>query len=247
MTLEILRKIGLSEGETKVYNALLDLGRSSLNQIHEKTGIERRNIYDIINKLIERGLVTYIVENKKRIFNVSHPNKLMGYVEERKHELNNLKEELQSEIPAIIQRFEAKKSKINAEIYRGINGVKAIYEDILNYKQHYFIGGGRYIMKSLPNFWENFNLRRIKAKIKFYNLIRDELKDEIKKLPYEYIKILPKEFSGNPNVIFIWGNKVANVLFEEGFFAFVIESKEIAENYKKYHKYLWNNVAEEFE
>ena len=53
MTLEILRKIGLSEGEIKVYNALLDLGTSSLNQIHEKTGIERRNIYDILNKLIE--------------------------------------------------------------------------------------------------------------------------------------------------------------------------------------------------
>ena len=211
MSLEILRKIGLSEGEIKVYSSLLDLGQSSLNNIHEKTGIERRNIYDILNKLIERGLVGYVLENKKRIFNITHPNKLVGYLEEKKHELDKLKYELQVEIPAILQRFESKKYKINAAIYRGTNGVKSIYEDILNFKEHYFIGGGRYVMKNLPHYWENFNLRRIKAKIKFYNLIRYELKTEIKQLPYEHIKILPKEFSGNPNVIFIWGGKVANV------------------------------------
>jgi len=243
MTLEILRKIGLSEGEIKVYNALLDLGTSSLNQIHEKTGIERRNIYDILNKLTERGLIGYITENKRRIYNITSPNKILGYIEERKHEFDKIKEELNAEMPIILDRYNSKKSKINAQVYRGINGVKAIYEDILNYKIHYFIGGGRYVMKNLPHFWDNFNLRRIKAKIKFYNLIRHDLKNEITPLKYEHIKVLPKEFSANPNVIFIWGNKVANVLFEDEFFAFVIESRQIAENYKKYHRYLWNNIA----
>ncbi|MBI1935618.1 hypothetical protein HYS31_04195 [Candidatus Woesearchaeota archaeon] len=246
MPLEILRKIGLSEGEIKVYNSLLDLGSSSLNQIHEKTGIERRNIYDILNKLIERGLAGYVIENSRKVYSISHPKKILGHVEEKKQELDRIKEEINAELPAMLERHDSKKSKINAQIYRGPNGVKAIYEDILNYKEHYFIGGGRYVMKSMPNYWNNFNLRRIKAKIKFYNLVRYELKDEIKKLKYEQIKVLPREFSLNPNVIFIWGDKVANVLFEEEFFAFVIESRKIAENYKKYHKFLWYKVAMKF-
>src|SRR3989338_7604597 len=243
MTLEILRKIGLSNGEIKVYNALLDLGASSLNKIHEKTGIERRNIYDILNKLIERGLIGYVIENKRKVYSISNPNRILGYIEERKNDFDKIKEEINSEMPAIFEKFNSKKSKINAQIYRGNNGVKAIYEDILNYKVHYFIGGGRYVMKNLPNYWNNFNLRRIKSKIKFYNLIRYELKKEIKPLKHEYVKALPMEFSANPNVIFIWGDKVANVLFEDEFFAFVIESRQIAENYKKYHRYLWNNIA----
>src|SRR3989344_7772119 len=243
MRLDILKEIGLSEGEIKVYNALLELGASSLNKIHEKAGLQRRSIYDILNRLIERGLVTYATENKKRIFNLSHPNKILGFIEEKKHGLNKIQENIEMELPSIIQKFESKKFKVNAEIYRGVNGVKAVYEDILNYKEHYFIGGGRYVMKNLPNYWNNFNLRRIKAKIKFYNLIRYELRNEIKPLKYEYIKVLPKELSANPNVIFIWGNKIANVLFEDEFFAFIIESKQIAENYKRYHKYLWENVA----
>ncbi len=59
----------------------------------------------------------------------------------------------------------------------------------------------------------------------------------------EDIKFLPKEFSGNPTVIGIYGNKVTNFIFGDEFFAFVIESKELAENYKRYHKYLWDKVA----
>ena len=59
------------------------------------------------------------------------------------------------------------------------------------------------------------------------------------------VKYLPEEMSGNPTVIFIYGNKVANVLWGDEYFAFVIESKELAENYRKYHKYLWDNVAVE--
>ena len=246
MQLEILRKIGLSNGEIKVYNALLDLGTSSLSHIHEKTRIERRNIYDILNKLIERGLIGYAAENKRKVYRISNPDKIIGYIEEKKNEFDNVKDEINLEMPAILERYNSKKSKINAQIYRGTNGVKAVYEDILKCKEHYFIGGGRYVMKNMPNYWNNFNLRRIKSKIKFYNLIRYDLKNEIRPLKYEYIKVLPKDFSANPNVIFIWGNKTANVLFDDEFFAFVIESRQIAENYRKYHKYLWDKVAKKF-
>src|SRR3989344_1655982 len=117
MALDILRKIGLSDGEIKVYGALLDLGTAPLNHIHEKVGIERRNIYDILNKLIERGLVTYITENKRRSFKLAHPNKLLGYIEEKKGELERVKAEVQSELPELIQKFSFASPEINAEIY----------------------------------------------------------------------------------------------------------------------------------
>ncbi len=245
MTLEILRKVGLSEGEIKIYSALLDLGKSPLNKIHERTGIERRNIYDILNKLIERGLITYVTENKKRFFQISHPNKIIGYIEEKKHELDITKEEIEKEIPNLVEKFGIRKLEIKAEIYRGTEGIKAVFEDMLNYKENYFIGSGRYVVKLLPHFWSNYNNRRIKLKVKWFNIFRAEMKREVKPFLNEYVKFLPKEFSGNPNVIFIYGNKVTNVLWMEQFFAFVIESKEIAENYKRYHKYLWENVAKD--
>ena len=66
MDLNQLKELGLSKGQISVYSAVLELGISSLNKIQEKTGIERRNIYDILNKLIEKGLISYTVEKGKR-------------------------------------------------------------------------------------------------------------------------------------------------------------------------------------
>lgn len=243
MALEILRKIGLSDGEIKAYSALLDLGTSPVNKIHEKTGIERRNIYDILNKLIERGLVTYTEENKRRLFQISHPSKLIGCLEEKKHEIDKTEKEVEKEMPSIIEQFNFKKPEINAEVYRGVEGVKAVWEDMLNYEEIYWIGSGRYVPKKHPVFFANWNKRRIKLKIKMFNIIRYELKKEVKPFQLEYCRFLPKAFSGNPTVIGIYGNKTVNFLLGEDFFAFVTESKELAENYKRYHKYLWDNVA----
>jgi len=240
MVLELLKELGLSEGEIKVYSAILEIGITTINKIHEKTGIERRNIYDIINKLIEKGFISYTVERGKRTYQSAHPSRLSEKVENRKRALNKVAKQ----IPQLIKAYSASKPEINAEIYRGIEGTKTVWGDTLNYKSVYWVGAGRYIPKRFPLFFANFNKRRIKSKTRWINLLRAELKKEVKKpMPYEHIKFLPKEFSGNPTVICIYGNKVVNFLLGETLFAFVIESKELAENYKRYHKYLWQKVA----
>lgn len=243
MALEVLRKVGLSEGEIKVYSALLEIGVTSLNRIHEKTGIERRNIYDILNKLIERGLVTYITENRKRMFQAAHPKKLLDYLEDKKEALDETKELVKKELPIFVEKFELAKPSINAEVYRGVEGIKTVWEDMLNYKAIYWIGSGRYVPKRLPVYYEQWTKRRLKKGIKIYNIMRYEMRKETKPYSLEELRFLPKAFSGNPTVLGVHGNKAVNYLLGEDFFAFVLESKELAENYKRYHKYLWENVA----
>ncbi|MBI2632204.1 hypothetical protein HYW75_04325, partial [Candidatus Pacearchaeota archaeon] len=217
--------------------------KTSTNKIHEKTGIERRNIYDILNKLIERGFVTYIDENKRRTFHLSNPKKILSYIEEKKDILNNIKNKVSDIMPDILSRFESKKPDIKAEVYRGIEGIKAVWEDTLNYKVTYWIGSGRYVPRRFPDFFNNWNKRRISKKIVWFNLHRIEMKKEIKQFQFEHLRFLPKEFSANPVVICIYGNKVVQFLYGETLFAFLIESKELSENYKAYHKFLWDNVA----
>jgi len=234
-----LKEVGLCDGEIKVYSVLVSIGPSSLIGIQEKVSIERRNIYDILNKLIGKGLVSYTTQDKIRIFQCAPPKNLMEKVISKEKRLAELKKR----IPQISSLYESSKPQIRAEVFRGKGGVRAIFEDTLNYKEVYFISGGHYVIKYLPKYWLSYNRRRTEAKIKWINLWRYDIRKEAESLELEKIKILPKEFSGNPNVIFIYGNKVANVLWGENPFAFVIESKEIADNYKEYHKYLWNNVA----
>jgi sugar-specific transcriptional regulator TrmB len=240
MALEKLRKIGMSDGEIKVYSALLDKGTASVNDLQENLGIDRRNIYDILNKLIERGLVSYVDDNKRKRFSALNPKRIVNYIEEKEVDLNNVKTEIQLIIPELVKRFESEKSKLNASVYRGKEGIKAIFDDMLNYRENFFIGSGGYVAINLPYFWQEYNRRRIKKGVRWYNLCRGELREKIKTTgKYIYNRYMPLEFSANPSVVFIYGDKLANVLWDKDFFAFVIESKEIASNYKKYHEFIW--------
>lgn len=249
MNLELLRKLGLSDGEIKVYTALLDIGVSSINNIHEKVGIDRRNIYDILNKLIERGLVSYIEENNKKVFKITNPEKILSYIEEKRSNLSDIKQEVSKLIPQIQEIYQSKKNELFAEIFKGPEGLKAVWDDMLNYDNIYWIGSGMYVPIGFPAYWDDWNKRRMKKKIGSYHLFRHDKKEEVKnKKGFEKNnitnwKFLPKEFSGNPTVTATYGNKVAQLLFGEYINVFVIESKELAENYKKYHKYLWDKVA----
>ena len=244
MALEKLRDIGISEGEIKVYLSLLELGTASVDQIHKKIGKDRRNIYDILNKLIDKGFVTYIVENDKNKFQALPAKRILDYINEKESDLIKTKLEIKNEITSLIKKFEPENSSINASVYKGKEGIKAVFEDMLNYSENFFIGSGGYVAEKMPFFWQQYNKKRIKKGIKWYNLARGELKSKIKLSgKFLYNKFLPLEFSANPVVIFIYGNKVANVLWGKDFFAFVVESKEVAENYKRYHKFLWDKIA----
>jgi len=241
----VLRKVGLSEGEIKVYTSLLEIGVTSINKIHEKVGMDRRNIYDILNKLIEKGLVSYIEENDKRMFHVSNPNRILSYIEEKKINLEEIKKEVSQIIPSMQQIFESKKQDFYAETYKGSEGIKAVWDDMLNYKVIYWIGSGMYVPDKFPAFFKDWNKRRIERKVESHHLFRYEKRKEVSKKMFTSAKFLPQEFSGSPTVTVTYGDKVVNFLFGENLFAFVIESKELAENYRKYHKFLWDKVAKD--
>lgn len=238
MELQELKILGLTQGEIKVYSAILHIGSSSINNIHEKTGIERRAIYDILNKLIEKGLITYTVEQGKRTYQCSPPNKLKEGIKYKKEELDKF----EKIIPEIENIYKSAKPKISFEIFKGKEGIKAVFEDMLNYKDNYFISGRWYVEKEMPAYWAHYDRRRIEAGVKWHNLVlHDAPETPTKKLIY--VKELPKDFSGNPTIIWIYGNKVVHVIWSPEFIAFMMESKDIAENYKKYFKYLWEKVA----
>lgn len=249
MEKDLLKKTGLSEAETKVYNALIKLGFSSLSKIQQNTNIERRYVYDVLNKLTEKGLVSYTIEKGKRTFQITHPNKLLTLLEEKRAKIEETEEELKKELPDLVRLYNEKKPEIKTEIFRGKEGIKAIGEDLLSQKDNYFIGGNGSIKSYMPYFWEHFNKKRIKNKVMWHDLIiegslmeefksLENAKKELKETQYYEYRILPSEL-GSPHVISIYGDKVALALWGEFIFALVIQNKEIARSYLNYFNFLW--------
>lgn len=248
MNLNELQELGLSKGQIKVYTAVLEIGISNLQHIQEKTGVERRNIYDILNKLIEKGFISYTLERGKRTYQCTHPNKLKEEIIIKEKQLLNLKQKL----PEIKSLFQAQKPNIRAEIFRGDESMKSLMNEVLTYSKSYWIGGtsfGRY-KKVSNNFLQWFNhwmTRRIELKCEMYDLVDhgtslkgfEPTKKKENEKRYYYYSQLPKNLE-SPMVILIFGNKVAQILWGIQPFAFVLESEDIKESYMKYFKYFWN-------
>jgi sugar-specific transcriptional regulator TrmB len=63
-----LTKLGLTEGEAKVYLALLKLGSSTVGPIVKKSKVAYSNIYEVLERLISKGLVSFIKKEKTKYF-----------------------------------------------------------------------------------------------------------------------------------------------------------------------------------
>jgi len=238
-------KLGFSDGEGRVYTAILHSEAATLQSVHEQTGIERRNVYDIINKLISKGLAAYYTENGHKVYRVTHPNKILSYLDEEEKAVSEKKALLARELPSILASYESAKPQFDVRIYRGKEGVKSLFNESLDSPDHYYIGGNWGAVKYLGNEWyNNFTKKRIARKIWMHDIVTAQPKlmmdYKIEKGFYE-VKVLPQEF-GSPNVIFIFGNRVANLFYQENMFGFVIENGEIAKNYTNYFKYLWKRL-----
>jgi sugar-specific transcriptional regulator TrmB len=242
MLKDVLKRIGLTDKESEIYLILLELGSSPVNRIYEKTGIQRRNIYDLLNKLIDKGLVSYVVEDKKKYFQAKHPKRLIEYLNEQKELLEENKTKVEQNLNALTAKYEGVKTEQEAEIYRGLEGIKTILLDCLNEKEVLFIGATGLVSEKLLYFWPQYNKKRIARGINWKLLLNSEAKSKpITKSKLYSFKVLPPEMSG-PNVIYIYGNKIANMLWAEPPISFVIKDKRIAENYKKYFNFLWKKI-----
>ncbi len=250
MESDFLRTIGLSEGEVKVYSAVLELGISSLNNIQEKVGIDRRNVYDILNKLIDKGLVSYTIEKGKKTFQITHPNKILDYLNEKKKLIDEQQNHIRPHLDDMIKVFNETKTIVRAEVFRGNEAMKALLEETLDYDATYWIGGNSGVEKTNLRIWfSHWMKKRASQKKWMYDLVdygtfltglEPAKLAEHKKNYYKYCA-LPKNLS-SPMVIIIFGRKVAQILWSRQSFAFVIESTEIKESFMKYFNYFWKET-----
>ena len=93
--LETLQKLGLSKNESKVYLVLLELGLSSTKPIIERTNLHRQIVYDTLSSLIEKGLVSYVIQANRKYFKASNPKQFLGYFNQKQREIKIQKKEFQ--------------------------------------------------------------------------------------------------------------------------------------------------------
>src|SRR3989338_10614525 len=99
-----LERAGLLKNDRSVYLALLEIGSATVSNLARKTGLHRSYVYDILDKLIDLGLVSFTIKNNKKFFNTENPEEIIQFIERKKEEIDKEKTEIAKILPQLIER-----------------------------------------------------------------------------------------------------------------------------------------------
>jgi len=247
MDTSTLENIGLTKSEIRVYLALLELGPSTTGKIIEKSDVASSKIYEILNKLIMKGLANYILRGKIKYFEASDPTKIIDYIKTKKKELEIKENEIRDLLPKLLLKKSAK-IKQEAKIYKGINGLEtAFYDalDLLNKGDTFYVYGIPKRSEKTNLFFVKWNMERAKRGIKGKLLFNESAKGELQTLPknnpLSEIKYLQENLV-MPAAINIFKHRI--IIFpsetEKEPLLVVIDNKEVAESFMQQFDILWN-------
>ena len=240
METEALEGLGLTRNESIVYIALLDLGKAHIGQISEKTRMHRRTIYDCLERLEDRGLVSFVIEGATRFFIAANPQKLKDILKEKQENIDNI-------LPKLFEIAKKSREKIEVLVHKGKEGLKTIMEDLLKSKPKIWFsltsaGKG---MDVLPYYIPKFQDRRVKAKILLKIIFEKneyaiKRAKELNKLKLTEIKFVDTE-KLIPISFWMYNNKIVLMLWESET-GILIENKETADAFKDYFGLLWKQA-----
>ena len=243
MYTEVFQQLGLSKNEARIYETLLIAGELSIGQIATKSQVNRRNVYDSMNRLLEKGLVFEILESRESRYQAVDPEKLRELIKE--------KEKILLDILPDLNRFYKEKPHNDAVyIYRGIEGWRNYMRDIIRLGEDFYCIGakGAWWEPRLQHFMPQFKKEAKRKKIGYYHLFDNEIKElghEVLKNVGDNYKFFPKGYS-TPAAIDFFGDRVniCSTLHVGGVAddvsITVIVNPVIANSMRTWFKFMWD-------
>ncbi|MDA3836231.1 MAG: hypothetical protein PF542_01275 [Nanoarchaeota archaeon] len=239
---QTLQELGLTNAESKIYLALLELGSSKTGEIINQTKLQSSTIYHTLDLLVKKGLITYILEGKIKKYQAEPPETIISFLEEKKKKIIKILPQLKAK-----QKIISKKQ--TAKIFEGLNGLKSAFDDILNSlksgEEYYFfqVHPQGFENEKIKTFLRNYHLKREEKGIKIKGLASKETKQYVKEVfmgfKHSQIKYVD-EFL--PTGITIYKNKMIFIDLDSNPSAITIESKSLADSYRQFFLDKWNKT-----
>lgn len=242
----ILKGLGMTKNESAIYNYLLQSKLIRAGKIIKETKLHRNIVYQELEKLINKGLVSYIYEGKIKQFRAESPEMLVSMIESKRDAIQNqltIAQQLKKEIE---DQLKKQPQKQEASIYRGVKGVQTAMNLFLSKKKDYLVLGSPKESVEImpPKYWENFNLKLQKEKINVKMLFNLSLKKWAKNIKHKTnrIKFLPDRFDSITEIN-VGDDFIAVFVWTETPVVTVIQDINLANSYKKYFEHMWG-IAE---
>jgi sugar-specific transcriptional regulator TrmB len=242
MYTDILSKVDLSKNESKIYETLLLEGESPVGLIAVKSKINRRNVYDSLSRLIEKGLVFEILQKGENRYKPVDPKKLMEIIKEKEAGLATI-------MPDLEELYNSKPHEEDVYIYRGVEGWKNFMRDILRVGEDVIVIGGKggwsdtRLGMFLKQFLIDSKLKKIEVKVLYDYEIKEKNHKIVSLLANEH-RFLPKDFSST-SAVTVFGDHVviqSNIKvgeIDDNAACTVIINKSVAASFRTWFEFMW--------
>lgn len=237
----LLHRIGLDEKEAEIYIALLSLKVARAASIAKVARQSRSHTYLILRALVGKGLVSEIERGKVIHFVAEPPARLLGYLDDRKQQLEELRPLVEGALPLFTSITSQFVGQPRVTFLRGIDGMKQVYRDILRHDFYGFFNpeamyaafGGNIVTQV---YGKNPELRGRDLLVD--NPSSRRYMNELKHGSEYQIRILPKSVSFNTDIN-ISNDTVALFAYDLDCTIVRIENANIAESFRAWFEVLW--------
>lgn len=242
---DILKRIGLTDYETKVYLALLELGKSTSGEILNKAELRTGKIYEILGSLKSKGLVSELTESGVKKFFPTDPKQIQNYLKDKKKEINNQEKDFEKILPELLKKVNSKKGEVHIEIFYGIRGLKSAYfKEFDYYKKHRIIRimgvkSSQSYSKEHYNFFTNIIYpKRISSKISIKKIYSNEArKDDLSNEDTSNIRFV--QYTSPITFVVIDKLTIIGIKSKDTIISMAIESEEVANSFIEQFELLW--------
>lgn len=241
LTKQIQQNLGLNDKEAATLLSILEIGPASISDIAKRAKIKRPTVYYLVEELIKKGLVLKVPSGKRVFYKANDPKRILGLLEQRTQNFAKI-------LPELEALFLTKPNQPKVRFYEGKEGLKNIYEEMLNtHKKVYTIFSfDDFLTVFSEKDNEHFFQILKNAGGILYDLIKPTplAKKSVKAESYRKgvtkIKFLPEDFKVSIDQL-VTGNKVAMISFKS-LAGVIIEDQNIADSQKEFIKYLWQTI-----
>lgn len=236
----LLKQLGFSKNESKIYLAALESGLSSAQEIAKIAGLPRTTGYSVLNKLTGRGVVAKSLARGKTRFLADPPGKLISLT-------RDLQDKIKESMPRLEALYNKSETKPKIIFYEGRDAMQRVYDDTLAEKPaeilewntddyfqfEKFAVDPEYIKKRVAL---NIKAKRIAgAGSRWENNKRRDASELSETL------IAPKEKFWPSVEVNIYNDKVAFLNYAESM-SIIIESKPLAEAMRQAYYLSWEGA-----
>lgn len=244
----ILSQAGLDDHEIAVYLASLATGARPASVIAKGAQLKRGHTYNVLGTLLEKGIMQEFLKEGVRHFVASDPKTLLTHLDHRTEELKSVKLELSKVIPLLARIQNPTLSDPIVRYYRGVAGIKEVYEDTLREPQQPIYAVADFAStfpedrnSDLHQWMWNYAQRRADRGIHYRGIVcKSAMSDKAFRSRKKQKRILKMVHNvALPVEINVYGNKVAMMSTSADMIGVIIEHTHIAETLRNFHQAVW--------